>query len=596
MQPIHPVEAAPALLNPVRAREIAEALLGQIDPKSLAWLDRLAERGAPPETFEAMAEIHLHVGDHRRALSWFARYCLAQGWASGDRPVPEAELEMIPYYLAALAVGSATALTELLLARLELACGDLPSARRRLKGLAKIDPEAKRLLTALRPDLAGLPAERRGQPSLPALIYPLRRHRFRASHVLAPFARADRGDLFSTRAFSEGWSRLGWVFPVHCGVRHRLIPPGHPASDRFLFDAIPAPVLKQVRKGRGVLLIDHGEEGMFTEAHDEARLAPLLPWLADRGLAGRRTVILDGNLNTPERLQAMARAAGAEPPEVVADRHLWLRLGGSLRRARREGGGKDVALLQAERRLSNGSIRPKTFLSFNNAPRPHRIALVATMLERGWLGYSLVSFHGPGYARERHEPELTDGAWAARASAQCAGLVDLERPELTFKALLAASPLSVDVPLAGAGRNPWSLAYGPGAAWPFLDTYVSLVTDTFFSDGRSQFVSEKPLRAVANLHPFIYFGDPGALADLRARGYRTFAPLIDETYDSILSPRARMQAALKEVGRLAAMGADQLQELYASLWPTLTHNYRTLVDGAPAEAERIANRIAGAIC
>ena len=178
---------------------------------------------------------------------------------------------------------------------------------------------------------------------------------------------------------------------------------------------------------------------------------------------------------------------------------------------------------------------------------------------------------------------------------QVASLATLDRPKKTVRELIARGPLRVDVDYGFQGQTRWALCYGANEPWPYQSTYLSVVTDTAFSDGRSSFVTEKVMKPLANLYPFIFIGDPGALAELRSHGYRTFSPWIDERYDEILDPRARMTAILAEVERLATMPLSVLHELYCDCWPILVHNYGTFMDAAPRMAERIVANLEGVI-
>jgi thiamine biosynthesis lipoprotein ApbE len=43
---------------------------------------------------------------------------------------------------------------------------------------------------------------------------------------------------------------------------------------------------------------------------------------------------------------------------------------------------------------------------------------------------------------------------------------------------------------------------------------------------------------------------PGTLAELRNIGYKTFSPMIDETYDTVVNDDNRFEAVWKEISRL----------------------------------------------
>lgn len=89
------------------------------------------------------------------------------------------------------------------------------------------------------------------------------------------------------------------------------------------------------------------------------------------------------------------------------------------------------------------------------------------------------------------------------------------------------------------------------------------------------FITEKPLKPLFNLRPFVMLGSAGTLATLRALGFRTFAPTINEAYDNILDANERTRAVLDEVERLASFPASA----WKPLLPVLVHNQRHLLCG-----------------
>lgn len=61
------------------------------------------------------------------------------------------------------------------------------------------------------------------------------------------------------------------------------------------------------------------------------------------------------------------------------------------------------------------------------------------------------------------------------------------------------------------------------------------------------FITEKTFKPIAYHHPFVVYGDPGTLAQLRTLGFETFDNLFDESYDAITNSQQRGQAIIKTV-------------------------------------------------
>ena len=94
-------------------------------------------------------------------------------------------------------------------------------------------------------------------------------------------------------------------------------------------------------------------------------------------------------------------------------------------------------------------------------------------------------------------------------------------------------------------------------------------------------VDRKSLEPFVCFHPFVLLGSPNSLADLRALGFQTFAPFIDETYDEIEDPAARFAAAYGEIKRLITQSDDSKSAMINELSSRLLHNARHLVFEMP---------------
>ena len=66
------------------------------------------------------------------------------------------------------------------------------------------------------------------------------------------------------------------------------------------------------------------------------------------------------------------------------------------------------------------------------------------------------------------------------------------------------------------------------------------------------FVTEKTYRNIKYKKPFIIMGQHHILASLHKQGYKTFHPLIDESYDTIKDTKLRSLAVLREIDQIKA--------------------------------------------
>jgi len=105
----------------------------------------------------------------------------------------------------------------------------------------------------------------------------------------------------------------------------------------------------------------------------------------------------------------------------------------------------------------------------------------------------------------------------------------------------------------------------------YRSTELEVVLETLFDDDRLQ-LTEKILRPIACGHPFILVSTMGSLEYLRQYGFKTFDPIIIETYDTILDPADRLRAVVTELQRIASLGSTEKQKLYADLREIARYN------------------------
>lgn len=112
------------------------------------------------------------------------------------------------------------------------------------------------------------------------------------------------------------------------------------------------------------------------------------------------------------------------------------------------------------------------------------------------------------------------------------------------------------------------------ADYNFLDyqtSAIEVVLETLFDDSRWH-LTEKSLRPIACGRPFILAATPGSLQYLKSYGIKTFDGLIDETYDTIQDPLARIAAIIKEMKRISSMACDQKKALWQQLYKISKQN------------------------
>ena len=108
----------------------------------------------------------------------------------------------------------------------------------------------------------------------------------------------------------------------------------------------------------------------------------------------------------------------------------------------------------------------------------------------------------------------------------------------------------------------------------FSDAYFSIVTETFFTG--PLYFSEKIFNSMRYNHFFIYLGPPHSLKYLRSLGFKTWAHIIDESYDDIENPAERLYAVTNSINKFLSNPINDIRQLYIENLDIINHN-RNLV-------------------
>ena len=92
-------------------------------------------------------------------------------------------------------------------------------------------------------------------------------------------------------------------------------------------------------------------------------------------------------------------------------------------------------------------------------------------------------------------------------------------------------------------------------------------------------------------HPFIVFGAPGTLSNLKELGFKTFSPYIDESYDNEISPFRRMQKITKEIKRLCSLSETEIYNWFTSMKYILIYNRQLMLEYGKQYGKHMENII-----
>jgi hypothetical protein len=206
--------------------------------------------------------------------------------------------------------------------------------------------------------------------------------------------------------------------------------------------------------------------------------------------------------------------------------------------------------------------RIKKFLSFNKEIRQHRLTMFEEMLRLNLVEETYYSFY--------IEPQTLKRV-----------LMDPSRyPNIIKNKDML--PLALN---RSATRNNPADVQADDIKY-FNNSYFSVVNETLYygivRDTRylyynspeifGIFPSEKIFKCLGLNHPFIVVSASGFLQALRDKGYKTFAPYIDESYDTITDDIERMDAIVNEINRLCNLSEQELIQFTHDIKGIVEHN------------------------
>jgi hypothetical protein len=204
---------------------------------------------------------------------------------------------------------------------------------------------------------------------------------------------------------------------------------------------------------------------------------------------------------------------------------------------------------QLQAALDYKEPRPYEFLFLNGRLRPHRKVLIDGLRKNNLLDHALWTNLGSHVEMEFTSKLETDKQEPIRL---LPSKYEIER----------AVPQLNTVSSTGFVKHQlFNNTWGDAIVNPhcYTDTWYSLVTETIF-DYPHSFRTEKIYKPILMAHPFVVAANAGYLRDLRNAGFQTFDSIIDERYDQIDCPRARIERIIETVQSISRGGAEHFWE------------------------------------
>lgn len=109
----------------------------------------------------------------------------------------------------------------------------------------------------------------------------------------------------------------------------------------------------------------------------------------------------------------------------------------------------------------------------------------------------------------------------------------------------------------------------------YENSYFTIVSETN-AESDYCFITEKTVKPIMNLHPFVINGNPHTLKVLKSYGFKTFDKWWDESYDDVFEYKERIKLVLEIVKGLCSKSKTEWNLLIKDMEETLIYNKRLL--------------------
>jgi hypothetical protein len=114
------------------------------------------------------------------------------------------------------------------------------------------------------------------------------------------------------------------------------------------------------------------------------------------------------------------------------------------------------------------------------------------------------------------------------------------------------------------------------------DSLIYVPTETVYF-GRRLHITEKTFKAIALEMPFVLMAPAGSLEYMRSYGFRTFADVFDESYDTETDDIKRVEQVVQLLKDLDNLTIKERKEIHCACLNTVEHNYNHFYNGGFTE-------------
>ena len=221
------------------------------------------------------------------------------------------------------------------------------------------------------------------------------------------------------------------------------------------------------------------------------------------------------------------------------------------------------------------------YLFLNRRLRPHRLLILSLLSNDSLLDNNLVSFdfdydnvdYFESYIKDNHYIKVDEYFNIKNFNKKLLNNNLVNNILIGFQKLKQINKKSLDVGDLNSieGRH-----FEVDSKSLYSDSYFSIVGETEFFDNWKDYTTEKILKPIQQLHPFVVIGRPNCLKDLHEYGFKTFSEVWDESYDMEEDDNVRIDKIYKLIYSLSNKSISEWNDMYIRLQPILIHNQNLL--------------------
>lgn len=241
-----------------------------------------------------------------------------------------------------------------------------------------------------------------------------------------------------------------------------------------------------------------------------------------------------------------------------------------------------------EHRKANNPVLPmntdfskikKTFLCLNRVHRWHRVNLYVLFNTYNLIDDSYFTMDTQSHMHT-NDAAYTENLWQSSVDGEIKQTYNLSDEYIDD--IYSKLPLKID-----EYDEPDVMAklYSKTVDPYYHNSLLSVVTETNFENNEI-FLTEKIFKPILHRHPFIVVGAYKTLDHLKELGYKTYSDFIDESYDDIKDPRARLVKIAEVCKDIQSWNETKRKTFFYKSMAISNHNYEVLTGLYPNNMRR----------